>query len=134
MDQISRAGFLYAGRLLLGSDVVKIGYTTSRDPAAYVRGRYAGMLDIEALMSVAHAPNAERVVHDIFAAHRHRGDAGRELFVGLTWDRIQAGFDSAARVVASEERMIEYFYQHGLTLEGTSRMGTCNREIFDEDD
>lgn len=134
MEEPCRAGFLYAGRLLLGSDVTKIGYTTSRDPAAYVRRRYAGIVDLEALMSVAHAPHAEKIVHKLFAGHRHHGGAGRELFVGLSWERIQSAFELAARVVANEERMVAYFHRHGLALEGTSRMATCTRDTFDEDD
>lgn len=132
--ECSRGGFLYAGRLLMGSDVTKIGYTTSRNPAAYVRRRYAGILVPEALIMVMHAPNAERIVHDMFAEYRHEGEAGRELFVGLCWERIQAAFEFAATVVANEERMITYFSRCGLLLEGTSRMATCTRETFDEND
>ena len=83
-------------------------------------------------MMVRHAPNGERIVHHLFRDHRF--GSGRELFVGLCWERIQAAFEFSATVVASPDSMITYFARHGLVLEGSSRKATCTRETFDEDD
>jgi hypothetical protein len=61
MERLNRMGFIYAGRGLM-SDVLKVGFTTARDPGAYIRCRYAGLLKINNPIAVTDAPNAERLV------------------------------------------------------------------------
>jgi hypothetical protein len=53
---IDRGGFIYSGRPV-GSPITKVGFTR-RDPEAYIKLRYAGIVQLENLMAVTNAPNA----------------------------------------------------------------------------
>lgn len=131
---MDRQGFIYAGRSL-GSNVVKIGFTTRRDPSAYVVRRYAGLLEIENLMAVSNAPDAERLVHHSYRDYRHKSFRSRELFTNLPPPHeIQETFCWAAQLVNHPEQLREYANLHGILLEGDSHRVTCKLATFDEDD
>ena len=131
----SRPGFLYCGRVLLQSKVSKIGLTTSRDPAAYVRRRYAGILDLENLIQLIDCDNGEKVVHNIFKDFRYRKDRSRELFYSLNPLDVQEAFQYAASLVTNQQALAEYFAQNGLEMVGEStRKATCCKPYYDEED
>ena len=116
-----RGGFIYAGRALR-SDVLKVGFTTRRDPSAYIVRRYAGLLEIENLMAVTDAPNAERLVHFALRDFRHHSYRSRELFVDCPPSHeIQEIFSWAAQLVNHPQQLREFAQLHSILLEGDSR-------------
>lgn len=132
--ELSRKGFIYAGRALM-SDVLKVGFTTRRDPSAYIVHRYAGLLELEALMAVTDAPNAERLVHYVLRDCRHKSFRSRELFVDCPPPhKLQKIFSWAAQLVNHPRLLREFAEVHQILLEGDSRRSTCKRETFDEED
>lgn len=134
VESLDRTGFIYAGRALR-SDVLKVGFTTARNPGAYIIRRYAGLLEIENLMAVSDAPNAERLVHFALKDFRHESYRSRELFVGCPPNHeIQETFSWAAQLVNHPLELREFAGVHGILLEGGSRRSTCKRETFDEED
>jgi hypothetical protein len=78
--EMDRGGFIYAASPL-GSPILKVGLTTCRDPIAYIIRRYAGVLNVENLMAVTDAANAERLAHFALRDFRHTSFRSRELFV-----------------------------------------------------
>lgn len=132
--EFDRAGFIYAGRALR-SDVLKVGFTTRRDPSAYIVRRYAGLLQIETLMAVTDAPNAERLVHFALRDCRHKSFRSRELFIDCPLPhKVHEIFSWAAQLVNHPQRLREFAEVHQIVLEGDSRRTTCKRETFDEED
>lgn len=70
--------------------------TTQPDPGAYVRRRYAGLLELENVMAVENAATVERLVHKMLGKHRIRDGQGRELFYGLDCREVQEAFEACS--------------------------------------
>lgn len=102
MKENPREGFVYAGRVRDGS-VLKIGHTVQDDPGAYVRRRYGGLLELDALMRVSDARAVEKRLHKYFDIFRVDGKQ-RELFSGfnISPSVIQAAFVEATLEVQQE--------------------------------
>lgn len=131
---IDRGGFIYAGRSI-GSPILKVGFTTGRDPGSYIRRRYAGMVELENLVGVSDAPNAERLCHFKLKAFRFESYSSRELFVDTPPpDEIQTLFEWAATLVNHPIELREYATIHNITLEGDNRRVRLKRATFDHED
>lgn len=132
--ELDRRGFVYAGRPL-ASPVLKIGFTTSRDPLSYIQRRYAGLLKLENLMAVSNAPDAERLLHFALKDYRHEGARSRELFKDCPPPHdIQALFCWAAQLVNRDVQLREFADAHGILLEGDSHRVHCKRITYDSED
>jgi hypothetical protein len=113
---MNRGGFLYAGRSL-GSNVSKIGFTTSSHPESYVIQRFAGLLEIQNIVAVPHARYAEKLVHFAFRDYRIESFRSRELFVDLPpAHEIQATFCWTAELVDCPAQLRAYAQEHGIRL------------------
>jgi hypothetical protein len=132
---VDRGGFVYLGRSI-GSPIVKVGFTTRRDPDSYIRRRYAGMMELENLIAVSDAPNAERLCHFRLKAFRYMSFNSRELFVDTpSPDEIQKLFQWAATLVNHPTELREYATIHNILLEGDShRRVRPKHEPFDHED
>lgn len=133
---IDRGGFVYAGRSL-GSPILKVGFTTRRDPEAYIKQRYAGLIQLDNLIAVTDAPNAERLCHFKLKPFRYESFNSKELFINSPPPHeIQRLFEWAASLVNHSDQLREYASIHNITLEGDSakRWVKPKIETFDSDD
>jgi hypothetical protein len=111
---MNRGGFLYAGRSL-GSNVSKIGYTTTSHPESYVIQRFTGLLEIDNIVAVSHARYAEKLVHFAFRDYRIESFRSRELFDDLPpAHEIQTTFP--AELVDCPAQLRAYAQEHGIRL------------------
>jgi hypothetical protein len=134
--ELDRGGFIYSARSV-ESPITKVGFTTRRDPEAYIKLRYAGLLHLEKLMAVTNAPNAERLCHHTLKPFRYHSFQSKELF----WNappphEIQSIFEWAAALVNRPGQLREYASIHNITLEGDTlkRWVKPKHETFDLDD
>lgn len=69
--------------------------TTQADPFAYIRRRYADLLEVTNVVAVENAPAVERILHGLLEPFRVPRRTGRELFAGLSTDQIQEAIEVA---------------------------------------
>jgi hypothetical protein len=134
--RIDRGGFIYSGRPV-GSPITKVGFPTRRDPEAYIKLRYAGIIQLENLMAVTNAPNAERLCHHILKPFRYQSFQSKELFYNAPPPHeIQSIFSWAAALVNRPDQLREYASIHNITLEGDTakRWIKTKHETYDSDD
>jgi hypothetical protein len=113
--ETDKCGFLYVGRALR-STVSKIGFTTRRDPEAYVIQRFGGLLEVDIIIPVSHARSAEKIVHFALGRYMIESFRSRELFFDSPPEETQATLSWAAQLVDHPEHLRAYIQEHSIRL------------------